>query len=110
MKMRGTLLAIVLGAIPLCGFAAPPAPQPSASNATETNSPQSKLASLQPDAKQNVQIERVGNMSSRPWAEIVGWHPGVSQFPDAENHESQLVLVSVRFGPGNSRHTATSRQ
>lgn len=82
---------------------------PSDSKAMDTNAIPSNLMELQPAAKQNVQIERVGNMSSRPWSEIVGWHPGESQFPDAENHEPQ-ALFSVSFGPHAHRQPAISRQ
>jgi hypothetical protein len=109
MKVSGTLLAIALGTA-LQTDAAPPAQNASASNNVETNAIPSKLVSLQPTAKKQTQIERVGNMSSRPWAEIVGWHPGMSQFPDAENHESQLTLFSFRFGPKHHQQSAISRQ
>jgi hypothetical protein len=43
------------------------------------------------------EIEHYGNLSSRPWPQIVGWHPGESQFPTAENQEPQLVLVQFRW-------------
>ena len=76
----------------------PPAQSVPASNRAETNVIASRLMELQPTAQKNVQIERVGNMSSRPWTEIVGWHPGLSQFPDAENRQPQLTLLSVSFG------------
>jgi hypothetical protein len=77
----------------------PPMEKPSASNTVETNAIASRLMALQPVAQKNVRIERMGNMSSRPWTEIVGWHPGQSQFPDAENRQPQLTLLSVSFGP-----------
>ena len=44
-------------------------------------------------------IERYGNMSSQPWAQIVGWHPGTSQFPDADTHESKLDLIWIGHEP-----------
>jgi hypothetical protein len=109
MKMSGTLLAIAIGAT-VQVVAAPLPEHPSAASTTETNAVQSKLMSLQPAAKGRVEIQRVGNMSSRPWTEIVGWHPGMSQFPDAENHEAGLTLLSVHFGPQNRQQKIISRQ
>jgi hypothetical protein len=108
MKLSGTVLAIVLGTA-VQAVAAPPLPEhPSAANTTQTNAVPSRLLSLQPAAKGRVEILRVGNLSSRPWPEIVGWHPGTSQFPDGQNHEPQLTLFSVNFGPGPHRPPATS--
>jgi hypothetical protein len=95
MKLNRILLAVALGAIPFCGIAAPPTTQnPSASNTAIKNILPTKAKTIPAD---KYKIERVGKMSSRPWAEIVGSRPGVSQFPDAENHEPQLTLTSVRF-------------
>jgi hypothetical protein len=107
MKMIKTMVVIVLGTA-LQATAAPP--QSFVSQTAETNSPPSKLMSWQPAAKEKSQIDRVGNMSSRPWAEIVGWHPGVSQFPDAENHESQLTLLNVSFGPQKQPQPVIAKQ
>jgi hypothetical protein len=94
MKTYGTLLAIGL----LAAFQAAAAPQPqpsqnpSAYNKVEKDFPW--LNSQSTSAEKN-KIERYGNMSSQPWTEIVGWHPGTSQFPDAENYESQLILFQT---------------
>lgn len=44
-------------------------------------------------------IEHVGGMSSRPWAQIVGIHPGYSAFPRPEMHESSLYLFWVGHDP-----------
>ncbi len=107
MKMIKTLLAIGLGTA-LQATAAPP-PLSFVSQTAGTNYLASKPMSWQPATKERVQIDRVGNMSSRPWTEIVGWHPGTSQFPDAENHESQLILLSVSFGPQNHQQPAISK-
>jgi len=35
-----------------------------------------------------------GDMSSRPW-DAPEWHVGQTQFPDGENHQSQLVLFQL---------------
>lgn len=40
-------------------------------------------------------MERVDGMSSRPWVQIVGIHPGYSAFPRTEMHESTLYLFWV---------------
>ena len=107
MKLCGVVLVFVLGAT-LRAVAAPTGQDPSASRAVDTNAIPSKLESLQPAAKEKTEIYRAGNMSSRPWTEIVGWHPGASQFPDAQNHEPQLTLISVGFGRENHRSSAIS--
>ena len=108
MKVSGTVLAIALGAA-VQAVAAPPLPEhPSAANTTETNAIPSKLMSLQSAAKGRIEIQRVGKMSSRPWGEIVGWHPGTSQFPDGQNHEPQMNLISLSFGPGTHHAPVTS--
>jgi hypothetical protein len=54
--------------------------------------PFSKLTLKKPE-----RIEHYGNMSSRPWSQIAGWHPGESQFPTAENQEPKLVLIQFRW-------------
>ena len=107
MKTIGTALAVVFGAA-LCATAGPPPQTPSASQTVNTNAIPSRLESLQPAPKGKVEIYRAGNMSSRPWTEIVGWHPGVSQFPDGHNHEPQLTLLTWNFGSGSHRSSATS--
>jgi hypothetical protein len=38
-------------------------------------------------------IDRVGNMSSRPWTQIVGWQNGSSSW-NPDTHEAGLCLVS----------------
>ena len=94
--MKMLALTLVLGAAGQA--AAGPLPQhPSASRATETNAVPSKLVSLQPAAKGKIEFERVGKMSSRPWTEIVGWHPGVSAFPDYKTPDPQLTALSWKF-------------
>jgi len=52
-----------------------------------------------PVTKKTGKIERFGNMSSRPWTKIVGWHPGAPSwtYEDGENQEPQLQVISVRF-------------
>ena len=109
MKTIGTALAIALGTV-VWATAAPSPQNLSASHAVNTNAMPSKLESLRPAAKGKGEIYRAGNMSSRPWTEIVGWHPGMSQFHDAEHPGSGLTLLSVNFWPGEHRQPATSKQ
>jgi hypothetical protein len=63
--------------------------------------PQSKL--ITPFDKnvppQNGRIIRYKGLDARPWMQIVGWHPNesISQKENAEIHESQLHLLTIRF-------------
>ena len=43
--------------------------------------------------------ERVDGMSSRPWAQIVGIHPGYSAFPPPEMHEPRMYLFWIGRDP-----------
>ena len=101
-------MAIALGTA-LWATGAPPPQTPSASH-VNTNAIPLKLESLQPPAKRKVEYHRVGNMSSRPWTDIVGWQPGVSQFHDAENPGPGLTLLSVSFGPTDRQRKSISTQ
>jgi hypothetical protein len=51
----------------------------------------------QPAAKN--EIERVDGLDSRPWTQIVGWHPGASAFHTAETHESKLDIFWIGHEP-----------
>jgi hypothetical protein len=93
MKTSVTILTIVIG-VALTAIAAPSPRKSSASNTAVKTPPPAKLA---PAPTDKYKIERVGEVSSRSWTDIVGWHPGTSQFPDAENHEPQLVLLRIGF-------------
>jgi hypothetical protein len=96
MKTKRLIAALALGVA--WQVSAGPLPQnPTAKKATETNAAPSKLVALQPSAKGKIEFERVGKMSSRPWTEIVGWHPGVSAFPDYKDPDPQLTLASWKF-------------
>jgi hypothetical protein len=43
------------------------------------------------------EINRVGNVSSRPWTEIVGWHNGQSVSWNGEDHEPQFCVLSLGY-------------
>jgi hypothetical protein len=65
---------------------------PAAPSAT-TVPPKSKFYWFTPaPTKKQTQIQWYGGTSTRPWG-APEWHPGQTQFPDAENHQSELVLV-----------------
>jgi hypothetical protein len=49
----------------------------------------------QPAPKQKV--ERVDGMSSRPWAQIVGSHPGWPAIPPPERHEQTWRILQINF-------------
>ena len=42
-------------------------------------------------------IDRVGNLSSRPWTKIVGWNSQVPNLSKDDSHKPQLVLLSFNF-------------
>jgi len=115
MKMRETLLVVAFS-IAFQAVAAPPtskapSPAPKAPPAATQSQPQNSASAAAsaakgkngfhwftaPSSAQSGKIERVGNLSSRPWTEIVGWHAGQSKFPTAETAEPQLVLFRVKF-------------
>jgi hypothetical protein len=99
MKTYGTLLAI--GMLAVLQVTAAPRPEDSSANMTAEGKIQvftPLTASAQTPEDKN-KIERYGNMSSQPWTQIVGWHPGTSQFPDAETHESKLTLIWIGHEP-----------
>jgi hypothetical protein len=98
MKRNGTLFAILLGAA-LQASADPPMTQNPTATDTEINKLIKNSEPVKPKAAPNAnfKIDRVGNNSSRPWAEIVGWHPGESAFPTAETAEPQLVVLNAPF-------------
>jgi hypothetical protein len=126
MKTRSTLLVIALGlagavfqanaAPPTSTDSTPPvttvpatSPQLQTDPADTNSPPTAPSASANMKAKQfywftpapaknQSTIYWYGNESSRPWAEVCGWHPGQTQFPSAETDEPQLVLLQMEWG------------
>jgi hypothetical protein len=49
-------------------------------------------------AEQN-RIEQYHSISSQPWTQMGGWHPGDSAFQDGDavHHEPQFRLISLNF-------------
>jgi hypothetical protein len=116
--MKRTIVILAVAAASMVAFARPP------QNRVPTSSP--TPASVSPPAamplvkKESAQIpasgvstplkylskplvkhnvESVDGMSSRPWVQIVGIHPGYSAFPRTEMHESTLYLFWVGRDP-----------
>jgi hypothetical protein len=51
-------------------------------------------------AEDKSKIERYGGMSSRPWTQIVGWHPGEpAAFTDGKTHVAELPLLWIGAKP-----------
>jgi hypothetical protein len=66
---------------------------PPATPSATTVTPKSKFYWFTPaPTKMQTQVQWYGGTSTRPWG-APEWHPGQTQFPDAENHQSQLVLI-----------------
>ncbi|MGO8764738.1 MAG: hypothetical protein ACLQSR_06340 [Limisphaerales bacterium] len=118
MKVCNTILAVLLGAA-FHAAAAPtnsppasaaPTPQQQMQLAMQSSAPppapSTTIATSKPHftwfpgdtSKEQTKIYYYGNLSSRPWAETVGWHPGQTQFADGENQQSQLVLFQFPWG------------
>lgn len=43
----------------------------------------------------------VAGLDTRPWTKIVGWHPGESEFPDAENFSTEMPLFCIGQWPND---------
>ena len=74
-------------------------------NTAAVKAPKAKWQFANPFASARVveksRIDRLGTVSSRPWAQSVGWYPGVpSSFADPITHHSGLPLVWFGTEPG----------
>jgi hypothetical protein len=47
----------------------------------------------------NQKVERVDGMSSKPWAQIVGWNPGYSAFPRPELRDHSMPVFWIGHEP-----------
>ncbi|HTY88526.1 MAG TPA: hypothetical protein VMB80_13750 [Candidatus Acidoferrum sp.] len=50
-----------------------------------------------PDTRHD--LRPVAGLSRQAWTTTVGWHPGVSAFPDAEAYNSRMCLLWVGHEP-----------
>ena len=100
MKTYGTLLAIGLLAV----FQATAAPQ-SENSSTSDMTAERKIQVFTPltpppqTTEDKNKIERYGNMSSQPWAQIASTHSGASQFTDGDTHGANLTLIWIGHEP-----------
>jgi len=79
--------------------AAGPNNTPSASTDVHKNTAQQRTYPfLEPKVKATDRIERYGGISSRPWAQTVGW-PSASPFVDEKNHEAHFNLFWIGARP-----------
>jgi len=53
---------------------------------------------LKPESAEKYKIERIGNISSRPWAQTVGWQPA-TPFVDEKNNEAHFNLFWIGARP-----------
>ena len=47
----------------------------------------------------NQKVNRVDGMSSKPWAQIVGWQPGYSAFPRPELRDPSMPVFWIGHEP-----------
>ncbi|MDR3456511.1 MAG: hypothetical protein P4N60_03635 [Verrucomicrobiae bacterium] len=97
MKTIVTLLALAVATLQTVAWAQQ---QPNLSAAsTQVEKPKIKaftpLDVNQPVTKEQTPINRVGNVSSRPWTQIVGWHNGAATSWNPDTHEAQFCVLSV---------------
>jgi hypothetical protein len=97
MKTKVTLLAIALATLASVALAQQTPKMSVANKAVEKPGLQvtTPLDWSQPVVNQPTTINRVGNISSRPWSQIVGWHNGAPFTTDCVTHEPQFCLLSV---------------
>jgi hypothetical protein len=115
--MKRTIVILAVAAASMVAFAQPPpnpapAPSPAPASVSLPAAPMVKKESAEAPVSgvstpfKNLtkplvknRVETVDGMSSRPWAQIVGIHPGYSAFPPPESHESTLYLFWVGHDP-----------
>lgn len=97
MKTKVTLLAIALATLESVALAQQTPKMSAASKTVEKPKIQvtTPLDWSQPAVKEQTSILRVGNISSRPWAQIVGWHNAAPFSQDLTTHEPQFCLLSI---------------
>jgi hypothetical protein len=96
MKTKVTLLAIAVAMLESVALAQQTPKMSAAVKTTEQPKVQvtTPLDWSRPVLNQPTVINRVGNVSSRPWMQIVGWHNGAPFSADCVTHEPQFSLLS----------------
>ena len=103
--MKKTLIiAAMAGGLALQALAAGTENTPTPSASTNVKKPtlhQRVSQFLEPKTLKTDRIDRVGGVSSRPWAQTVGWSSGPSQFAgDRERfHDAEFNLFWVGSTP-----------
>jgi hypothetical protein len=77
-----------------------PAPVLSKKESAQAVTPLTTTVFIPPLTLKNSKVEHTGGVSSRPWAQVVGWHPGYSAFPSPEQHDPSMPIISI----GNPTH------
>jgi len=99
MKTKITSLAIALATLSSVALAQQTPTLSAASKPVERLRIHISTPLNQPAVKEQTPIYRVGNVSSRPWTKIVGWHNGTPTSWNAEAHEAQFCLLSFGAEP-----------
>jgi hypothetical protein len=97
MKTKVTLLAMALATLQSVVWAQPTPHLSSSTPAIDQHKIHvtTPLSGPPVKAPATTDINRLGNVSSRPWAQIVGWHNGRSVAWNGEDHETQFCLLSL---------------
>jgi len=96
MKMTTMMMTVVCG-LAMQAMAAAPANNSPVAAELSKNTTQRINHFQSPKAPASYKLERVGGISSRPWARTASWSPGPSQFVgDRERfHDVQFSLFSL---------------
>ena len=110
--MKRMFITLVVGAAAMGVLAQPPNPAPAPAAVPPPAAPLVKKEKTQIPTPPTVfmpltifkpagqkQIERVDGMSSRPWTQIVGWHPGESEFTRPELLDPSMPVIWVGHEP-----------
>jgi hypothetical protein len=114
--MKRTMIILAVATASMVAFAKPdvpastPAPAPAAvpapapvvnkKESAQAVTPITTSVYIPPLTLKNSKVEHTGGVSSRPWAQVVGWHPGYSAFPSPEQHDPSMPIISI----GNPTH------
>jgi hypothetical protein len=107
MKMKTTIVVVGLGTLGFFQAMAQPTPAPNQPLTSATIAQQTPFAQLEPKVvtplnlpktAESSAINRVGGISSRPWAAIAEQQDETTGFPNNETPEPKFNLLSVSLG------------
>ena len=108
MKMKATILVVGIGTLGFFQAMAQPASPAQSANATVTEKttfakemPKMVTPLNLPQTKESTTINRVGSMSSQPWAQIAEREQLRQGWPNSETPEPWFDLLSVNLGSGH---------